>query len=87
MPQKGYFCFHGHNFGQHVTASYKKGVFDGCRTGEGHFQKDYKASASSEMYRKGWDDGRAYCKLIIPEEAKPGMRTQYQQAIDEKKQP
>jgi len=53
--------------------------------GEGHFRKDYTASASSEDYKKGWDDGRAYCQLIVPEEAKPGMRTQYQQSIDEKK--
>jgi len=85
MEKAGYFCFRGHNFGRYVTEIYKKGVFDGCRTGEGHFRKDYTASASSEDYKKGWDDGRAYCKLIIPDEAKPGMRTQYQQSIDEKK--
>lgn len=37
------------------------------------------------MYIKGWELGRATCKLVIPDEAAEGtMRTQYQQSIDEK---
>ncbi len=86
MEKAGYFCYKEHNFGRNVSPAYKQGVKDGCRTGEGYFRRDYSLSARSEDYRKGWDAGRAECKLIIPEEAKPGMRTQYQQAIDEKKQ-
>jgi hypothetical protein len=86
MPQAGYYCYKGHNFGQHRTEAFKKGVRDGCRTGEGFFRRDYALSARSIEYREGWDQGRAYCKLIIPDEAKPGMRTQYQQAIDERSQ-
>ena len=86
MQKAGYFCYKAHNFGKDVSGNYKQGVKDGCRTGEGHFRRDYSLSASSEDYRKGWDAGRAFCKLIIPEVAKPGMRTQYQQALDERKE-
>ncbi len=82
----GYFCYKGHNFGLNVSPQYKEGTIDGCRTGEGYFRRDYALSKSSEAYRSGWDAGRAACPLVTPEEAKPGLRTQYQQAIDEKKQ-
>ncbi len=86
MEKAGYFCYKGHNFGRNVSEEYKKGVIDGCHTGEGHFRRDYTLSGSSADYKTGWDDGRGYCPFIVPEEAKPGQRTQYQQAIDEKKQ-
>ena len=86
MEKAGYFCYKGHNFGQKVSENYKKGVMDGCRTGEGHFRRNYTLSSSSIDYKTGWDAGRAYCPFIVPEEAKPGMRTQYQQTLDEKRQ-
>ena len=86
MQKAGYFCYKAHNFGKDVSENYKRGVHDGCRTAEGTFRRNYSLSGTSEDYRKGWDAGRAFCKLIVPDEAKPGMRTQYQQAIDEKKQ-
>jgi hypothetical protein len=82
MDKAGYFCYKEYNFGEHRTAAYKKGVRDGCSTGEGRFRRDYGLSSGSMEYRQGWDAGRAHCKLIVPEEAKPGMRTQYQQAMD-----
>ncbi len=86
MQKAGYFCYKGYNFGRNVSRIYKKGVVDGCRTGEGYFQRNYSLSAISAEYRRGWDAGRARCPLILPEEARAGMRTQYQQAIDEQKQ-
>ena len=86
MEKAGYFCYKGHNFGRNVSTDYKKGVIDGCHTGEGYFRRNYALSASSVDYKKGWDIGRAHCPLIVPEEAKPGMRTQYQQTLDEKGQ-
>ena len=86
MEKAGYFCYKGHNFGRNVSEAYKKGVRDGCRTGEGFFRRDYMLSSYSTEYRVGWDRGRAYCPLIVPNEARPGMRTQYQQAIDKQKQ-
>jgi hypothetical protein len=47
--------------------------------------KNYALSGSSPEYVKGWDRGRATCKLILPKEAEAGtMRTQYQQSIDER---
>ncbi len=85
MEKLGYYCYKNYNYGRNLSENYKKGVRDGCRTGEGHFVRDYSLSAVSEDYKKGWDAGRATCKLIIPEEAKPGMRTQYQQDIDQNK--
>jgi hypothetical protein len=85
MEKAGYFCYKEYNFGRNVSAEFKKGVRDGCRTGEGHFRRDYALSSVSADYRAGWDAGRAQCKLIVPEEAKPGMRTQYQQSLDEQK--
>ena len=85
MEKLGYFCYKSYNYGRHLSENYKKGVRDGCRTGEGHFVRDYSLSAVSNDYREGWDAGRATCKLIVPEEAKPGIRTQYQQDIDQKK--
>jgi len=82
----GSFCYQGYDFGPNRTAKYKLGVKHGCTTANGHFVKLYKFSRSSTEYLKGWDKGRATCKLIIPESAQPGtMRTQYQQSIDEKK--
>ena len=86
MEKAGYFCYRSHNFGRNVSEAYKQGVRDGCRTGEGYFRRDYALSSTSADYREGWDKGRAFCPLIVPDEAKPGMRTQYQQAIDRKKQ-
>jgi len=82
MEKAGYFCHKGHNFGRNVTPAYKKGVKDGCRTGEGYFRRDYTLSTSSADYRSGWDAGRAACPLITPDEAKAGLRTQYQQSLD-----
>ncbi len=82
MEKAGYFCYKSHNFGRNVTTEYKQGVRDGCTTGEGRFRRDYRLSSYSEEYRKGWDAGRAECRLIVPDEAKPGLRTQYQQSVD-----
>ncbi len=82
---QGYFCYQGYNFGKDTTSLYREGVKDGCRTANGTFTKNYSLSGSSDEYVKGWEKGRAACKLIIPDEAKPGtMRTEYQQSIDEK---
>jgi len=83
--ERGYFCYKEHNFGQNLSSDYKKGIRDGCSTGEGRFRRDYGRSSISTDYKSGWDIGRAHCKLIIPEEAKAGLRTEYQQAIDQKK--
>ncbi len=84
-PTRGYFCYQGYNFGRNLTAPQRQGIKDGCRTANGRFSKDYTLSAHSPAYTKGWDRGRATCKLIPPVEAEAGtMRTQYQQSIDEK---
>ncbi len=83
---RGYFCYQGYNFGRALTSLHKQGIKDGCRTANGYFTKNYTLSQSSDDYIKGWDKGRATCKLIPPQEADPGtIRTQYQQSIDEKK--
>ena len=85
-PSRGYFCYQGYNFGRDLSVPYKQGVKDGCRTANGHFSKNYRLSANTKSYVKGWDKGRATCKLILPAEAQSGtMRTQYQQSIDEQK--
>ncbi len=85
-PSRGYFCYQGYNFGRVLSTSHKQGIKDGCHTANGHFSKNYTLSAHSPDYTKGWDRGRATCKLIPPAEAEVGtMRTQYQQSIDEKK--
>jgi len=61
-------------------------VKHGCSTANGFFVKNYHLSKTVPDYRKGWNQGRATCKLILPKEAETGtMRTQYQQSIDEKK--
>ncbi len=85
MKNAGYFCYREHNFGRNVSDDFKQGVRDGCTTAEGRFRRNYSRSAASADYRTGWEAGRAQCRLIVPEEAKPGLRTQYQQSIDEKK--
>jgi hypothetical protein len=85
MKKSGYFCYKEHNFGRNTTPEFRQGIKDGCSTGEGYFRRDYSLSSISMEYREGWDLGRANCKLIVPDEAKPGMRTRYQQEIDEKK--
>jgi len=85
MLQQGYYCYQGHNFGKSRSEIYRSGIKDGCHTANGKYTKNYTSSKSSKVYRAGWDAGRAKCKLIIPEEAEPGMRTEYQQSIDEKK--
>lgn len=83
----GYFCYQGYNFGKEKTPNYKKGVRDGCRTANGTFTKNYNLSSTYPDYIKGWNKGRATCKLIVPESADPyTMRTEYQQSIDKKKQ-
>ena len=83
---RGYFCYQGYNFGKDTVALYRQGVIHGCRTANGYFTKNYHESSSSEAYRRGWEKGRATCKLIVPESADPSiMRTQYQQSIDEQR--
>jgi len=83
---RGYFCHQGYNFGKKLGVAYRQGVKDGCRTANGYFTKNYGLSGSNEAYIKGWDKGRATCKLMIPDEAQSGtMRTAYQQSIDEQK--
>jgi len=83
--QAGYYCYQGHNFGKDRSAQYKEGVRDGCHTANGRFHKNYSLSKSSIDYAQGWDAGRATCKLIVPEDARPHiMRTQYQQDIDKR---
>jgi len=81
----GYYCHQGYNFGKSRSHIYKKGVNNGCRTANGYFVKDYSLSRVSQAYIDGWDAGRTKCRHQIPESAKfDGMRTQYQQAIDQR---
>ena len=58
----GYFCFHGKNFGKHRSSLYKRGVRDGCITGEGHFRKNYYYSSRYKDYLDGWIAGRRVCR-------------------------
>jgi len=80
----GYFCHKGYNFGKGKSIQFKSGVRDGCRTARGYFSKDYTVSSWSQDYIDGWDAGRTICRHEIPIAAQPGMRTEYQQDIDEK---
>ncbi len=81
----GYFCHQGYNFGKDKSSAFKSGVRDGCRTGNGYFVKKYALSRRSIDYVNGWDAGRTRCRHIVPTAAKSGMRTQYQQAIDQRR--
>ena len=80
----GYFCHKGYNFGKDKSRQFKSGVRDGCRTARGYFTKDYTVSSWSKDYIDGWNAGRTRCRHEIPTAAQPGMRTEYQQGIDEK---
>lgn len=82
--KNGYFCYQNYNFGKHKSHIYKRGVRDGCHTANGSFAKNYSLSRRSKEYVLGWDAGRTKCRQIVPESATAdGIRTQYQQAIDE----
>ncbi len=62
MISAGYFCYGGINFGKNLSPEYKRGVIDGCRTGQGYFFKDYTAYANSPTYKQGWIEGRKRCR-------------------------
>ena len=82
----GYFCHKNHNYGKNRNAMYRSGVIAGCRTAEGYYSKDYSKSSWSNDYNMGWADGRATCRHTVPKDAEVyGMRTEYQQSIDQKR--
>ncbi len=60
--RSGTFCYDGHDFGKNPDPNYRQGVRDGCKTGKGHFVKDYTISDISLQYRQGWIKGRAICR-------------------------
>ncbi len=62
MIRAGFFCYGGINFGKDLTPMQKKGITDGCRTGQGYFFKDYSLFESSKEYRVGWLKGRRVCR-------------------------
>ncbi len=62
MIRQGYFCYGGVNFGKNLSPMFKRGVIDGCRTGQGYFFKDYIAFRSSKEYQRGWIEGRKKCR-------------------------
>ena len=62
MIRQGYFCYNGISFGKNLSPMYKKGIIDGCRTGQGYFFKDYLSFNSDIEYQKGWIEGRKTCR-------------------------
>jgi hypothetical protein len=62
MIKQGYFCYNGINFGKNLSPMYKRGVVDGCRTGQGYFFKDYELFNFNIPYQKGWIEGRKRCR-------------------------
>jgi len=61
------YTYKGMNFGSNRTASFKRGVVDGCTTAAGDYRKDHKAFNSDQNYRVGWGDGRLQCYDISKE--------------------
>ena len=41
---------------------YQEGTKDGCKSGNGGFQKDVKAYVEQPYYKAGYDDGFMQCK-------------------------
>jgi hypothetical protein len=68
MIRAGYFCYGGRNFGKNLSPEYKRGVIDGCRTGQGYFFKDYEAYQNSISYKNGWIQGRKKCRPVYDEQ-------------------
>lgn len=66
--KNGNFCYKGVNYGPIKSPLFKKGIKDGCRTGEGFFTKNYALSSRSKDYFNGWIVGRSHCKQILPNE-------------------
>lgn len=64
------YSYMGKNFGTHRTASFKRGVVDGCATAAGDYRKDHVAFHEDEHYRMGWGDGRLQCYNINKEKEK-----------------
>jgi len=64
VPGASRFCCAGIDFGTNGDPLYRRGVCDGCRTGEGYFRKDYTLSRGSPAYRSGWIDGRTRCRPV-----------------------
>ncbi|WP_456430138.1 hypothetical protein [Nitratifractor sp.] len=64
--RSGSFCYDGINFGQNEDPLFRRGVRDGCETAKGYFRKAYSLSASSASYRRGWEAGRARCRMATP---------------------
>ena len=65
---KGAYCYKNINFGPSRGRSFEQGIADGCRTGEGHFRKDYYKSSHDKNYADGWILGRSKCRQILPNE-------------------
>jgi hypothetical protein len=62
MVEAGYFCYAGINFGKNLSPMYKKGIIDGCRTGQGYFFKNYEIFRTISSYKDGWIEGRKRCR-------------------------
>lgn len=69
VPENAY-IYKGMNFGTNRTASFKRGVVDGCATAAGDYKKDHKVWREDEHYRVGWGDGRLQCYDINKEKDK-----------------
>ncbi len=82
--KEGLFCYKGVSYGKDRGPEFRRGVKDGCKTGEGTFTKDYSLSSTSKDYFDGWMLGRSKCKQILPnegtlrEEYNSRLRAEYQ---------
>lgn len=64
------YTYMGKHFGSNRTASFKRGVVDGCKTAAGDYQKDHVAFREDVHYNMGWGDGRLQCYDINKEKEK-----------------
>ncbi len=72
LLKNGYY-HSGIYFGKNLSANYQQGIYDGCTTAKGVYQKSHTLFNNSQDYNNGWFLGRNRCKhLLVIENEKKG---------------
>ena len=64
-PSQGGFYYSGVYFGKNFSATFKKGIEDGCITAKGEYQKSHTLFKTDQDYNDGWFLGRNRCKHLL----------------------
>ena len=62
---EGGFYYETIYFGKDLSATYKKGITDGCQTAKGIYSKSHYQFNNKKEYNDGWFLGRNKCRKLL----------------------